>query len=298
MNKKVELIVPKNHISISSVVDINEICQPLFQHTDINFFLYGRIYNDDSAFCLSNNVSVIEDNLSSLKDKTFSWNSVDTLAQENSSHINRYANQSVWMVKNTLTNKLMNHYNNLLQIGNGIEIAEKFTDYYEIVWFDSYINKDLIGFYFSNLEILEHFILYFREKASKIIKEAEQHKISPNRDQEYQSFIQQNANIQHVDGTEILTLSNKIQLKRYPISIYDKTTNLSSKEFNCLYYLARGYSQKEIGRTCGISDRTVESHLDKIKGKLNIYNKKKLIELFYASRLARLKPIIDKGDKR
>ncbi len=61
----------------------------------------------------------------------------------------------------------------------------------------------------------------------------------------------------------------------------DETPNkydLSPRESECLFYLLRGKSAKEIGFHLNISPKTVEAHIQQLKYKLNCCNRSQLIE--------------------
>jgi len=53
---------------------------------------------------------------------------------------------------------------------------------------------------------------------------------------------------------------------------------LTEKQENCLFLLIRGKSIKEIAKILALSPRTIESHLDAIKYKLNCNSKAEIIE--------------------
>lgn len=53
---------------------------------------------------------------------------------------------------------------------------------------------------------------------------------------------------------------------------------LTKKQEQCLFFLIRGKSLKEIATILGISHRTVEDHIDSIKNKLQCQTKRELIE--------------------
>lgn len=53
---------------------------------------------------------------------------------------------------------------------------------------------------------------------------------------------------------------------------------LTKKQSECLYFLAKGLSTKQIGNEMDISTRTVESHIELLKKKLNCYNKAALVQ--------------------
>lgn len=65
------------------------------------------------------------------------------------------------------------------------------------------------------------------------------------------------------------------------IALFSNATTLSKlskQQKKCLYFLARGYTIKQIGLALEISPRTVEHHLEIAKDKLNCYNRSSLIE--------------------
>ncbi|MBU0455875.1 MAG: helix-turn-helix transcriptional regulator [Pseudomonadota bacterium] len=58
---------------------------------------------------------------------------------------------------------------------------------------------------------------------------------------------------------------------------------LSVKEGECVYYLLRGMTAKEIGEIVHRSKRTIEGHFLNIKNKLNCSKKSELIEKLWES---------------
>lgn len=68
------------------------------------------------------------------------------------------------------------------------------------------------------------------------------------------------------------------ELKRF----YSNTTvngiKLSQRELECINYIYRGKTAKEIARLLNISRRTVESHISHIKAKLNCRTKAELLD--------------------
>lgn len=53
--------------------------------------------------------------------------------------------------------------------------------------------------------------------------------------------------------------------------------SLSKREKECVHYIVRGMSAREIGRELKISNRTVESHIASIKDKLDCYSRSQII---------------------
>lgn len=58
---------------------------------------------------------------------------------------------------------------------------------------------------------------------------------------------------------------------------------LPPRKSECLFFLLRGKTAKSIAQILGISSRTVESHIDKIKYRLKCSNKSQLIEKTWLS---------------
>jgi DNA-binding CsgD family transcriptional regulator len=72
--------------------------------------------------------------------------------------------------------------------------------------------------------------------------------------------------------------ANKLKPKSYILTDAYCPLPLTDKQINCMFYLVRGKSYKEIAKLLSISFRTVEGHMDAIKYKLNCYSKSALIE--------------------
>ncbi|MBS0350625.1 MAG: helix-turn-helix transcriptional regulator [Proteobacteria bacterium] len=66
---------------------------------------------------------------------------------------------------------------------------------------------------------------------------------------------------------------------------------LSQRELECFFYLIRGKTAKSIAKMLGISYRTVETHIDHLKNKLNCSSKTELIE--YAVKVGFAQVVLD-----
>jgi DNA-binding CsgD family transcriptional regulator len=58
---------------------------------------------------------------------------------------------------------------------------------------------------------------------------------------------------------------------------------LTQRQYDCLYYLAKGMTIKETGCQLKLSSRTVEHYLDAIKQKLNCRSRSELVEAFFSA---------------
>jgi DNA-binding CsgD family transcriptional regulator len=284
-----DLIVPKDHISITSVNDVNAICAPLFQNTDIDSFGYNRIFSDNSRIILNSNRAFQIYELSEIADKLFTYNISETLMNENQGIPYKNISQSCWLVEDVCTHEIFFNLSNKFKLTSGIQLIEKSADYYEVFWFDSQKGKNIVNFYLNNFDVLEKFILYFKEIATNLIKTNEENKIlPPNFDPNYKSFLQQTAQNLSLDRSNLQNLNNILQLRKYPLDYDGKKTYITARELDCLQHLAQGNSQKEVGHTLHISCRTVENHLENIKRKLGVYTKKQMLDVYRSNRVSRI----------
>lgn len=74
---------------------------------------------------------------------------------------------------------------------------------------------------------------------------------------------------------------------KIPLSNISDERTISKRELQCLYYLTKGFSLKQIAHVLKISPRTVEHHINSTKSKLNCYHRSDLIEK--ASQLTEMK---------
>jgi DNA-binding CsgD family transcriptional regulator len=97
-------------------------------------------------------------------------------------------------------------------------------------------------------------------------------------------------------GLSLLLLGNELNIStlaknqanlltnKNPISPLFKTNDknkvnyqLTSRQIECLYFLAKGMTAKQIGRELNISQRTIEHYLENLKNKLGCHSKYDLI---------------------
>ena len=75
-----DIILPKDHISITSASDLTDICAPLFRYTDIDAFGYFKAYPDNSLIALDTYLEWHEYMFNSISDIVFTWDFLDILA--------------------------------------------------------------------------------------------------------------------------------------------------------------------------------------------------------------------------
>lgn len=78
----------------------------------------------------------------------------------------------------------------------------------------------------------------------------------------------------------------------YTVGEYPLHYQFTTRETECLFLMIRGKTAKQIGKFLAISHRTVESYIEKIKQKMNVFSRSEIIE--HAEKLGLLS-IIPKG---
>lgn len=158
-------------------------------------------------------------------------------------------------------------------IWNGIALSTRQED--SIVAYSFGGTRENVGinqFYEDNPHFLKNFILYFQEKAKDILDVKNPRKLI------------------HTDFAQILP-NGSSHTKSVNYGAQNCFKDLADREYECLFYLARGKSSREIGELLTLSTRTVESYLNKAKSKLNISSKSDLIEFFLNGSALKEKPL-------
>ena len=82
----------------------------------------------------------------------------------------------------------------------------------------------------------------------------------------------------HTDEAAFRGKNNNVEQINYIVKDRFDDYGLTNRESEVLFFLIRGKTAKEIARIIGLSNRTVEKHLDRIKNKLDCANRSELIE--------------------
>jgi len=154
---------------------------------------------------------------------------------------------------------------------NGFSIFKRNEDYCDAFHFCAEKeNKEIDLFYLNNIDLLEQFVGYYRDKASDIIQGAENHRYvypeTRNDNSEFVSLYDINPN----------SLQQLLMLHKSSLGFSDHL-NLTKRQQQALEFLVKGYSTKEIARELGISFRTVEKYVAQLMGKFSVHSAKKLV---------------------
>ena len=249
-------------ISLHSIPNVKEICEPLENHLGISFFNYLRTYNDYSYTFLLND------------HREFATHYFDLIKAHDSIFVESLRNTApngppeyfLWPARSpTPVMSLIDHHN----IANGLTISYRKEHYCESFSFGfTKQSDDKVKFFFDNLTLLKRFCKYFKYQARDIINKSK--------------------SIQQASYTETFDFSyhgNKNSKMLSALELpenYDESdiSILSKREEHCLKFITMGYSAKQIATELGISPRTVETHINSIKFKTGCKYKSDIIKLY------------------
>lgn len=249
----------KRYLAQSSA-DVAELCTPLARTFHINHFNYRRTYTDGKRITLTNDPRWLEHYYEA------GYNVTPTFEKErNESNSNRLTLWTELYDNDFFLNIFLDAKNNF-NIDQGFTITEVSNDYIELYHFagDSQFHQNT-DYFVENLDLLQHFIRYFRDKGQPLIEEAKAHAaISPMTPEI----------ITETRGFENHLLRDP---QKYRLAHKDDKGELqvlTARETECLAYSIMQYPMREIANILRISPRTIECHLNALKLKLKCYTKK------------------------
>lgn len=263
------IILPDKHITFASANDMNQLIKPL-QPFNINHLVYVKRFNDGSCVNLCNrpewtryfyNKQLYKRGLFEGKEKNYQ-----------SSYIlwNTLADQEVFKAART------DFY-----LEDGITIVKEGAEYCEFFYIGTNQKQpQLNNFFVNNLDLLNRFVLYFRDRGKDLIKKASKYKIN--------HVVIDTSSIQSKElillkQLNVLELKKQFvrdtKIKSYYLNNNQTETSFSNREIDCIKLLLEGKTALEAGKILYISSRTVEKHLDNIRLKLNCHKKSAIIEI-------------------
>lgn len=263
------------------------LCKPL-NYLGITHFGYMKFFQDGTYLALSHDIPWIK--------AYFENNLVDQASsiyggQKFSLFADALKPQSpylwfLWPTQNDLGGCLSALYD--YNIWHGINLTRKENDYLEVTYFATKKeNPNVVNTYINNLEYLKKFIYYFKQNAPDLIDTSDLAKLAVQRSEvsSYDEYIK-------------MEMANELARDQYKKFIDATATHkyylgdaysheaISKREIECLIYLSRGKTAKEIGKIINISPRTVEFYLNNLKSKLKCTYTSQVVDIFYRSDLS------------
>ncbi len=271
-------IIDQKHYLWKVIPEVNAICEPLFRKAGITYFNYARAYNDGSIAGLFSHPEWL---LYSLVHGV-SPSGIELRGFERFSLLGSEILPSSPMDLKKYK-KCVDAFKNLLGFDYMLCINYQEPDYYEAFAFASTVgNSGIVNFYLNNLEYLDKFTHFFRDKASLLIENASkpENKILriKDRPEEFEGLIVPPDKSFKAPPKNILP-------DNYPLILSKTGTPLSTRELDCMAFIANGRTAKEIGKLMKISNRTVEAHIYNIKNKLDCNRKSEIVDIALENRL-------------
>lgn len=233
--------------------DIIHHCAPFFKKYEINYFNFGRMYDDGTCHLFTTNQPITEFLFankypiftpvpkSMLKDKFY-----------------------YLLVETGQYSHVIHEVRTGFNVANGFDIFEVYDGYTDICCFGSYPdNNEIFNVYFNKKDIFENFTEDFKNR-----------------------FLI-NMNVTPIDLPERMRLNfissdcqkntaPKFSELDYKLDKNKLITILSPREQQCLIYYLNGKTAKETATLMRLSYRTVEEYFINIKKKLGCQNKRNL----------------------
>lgn len=240
----------ENNVLFKSELDIKKICQPVFDLINLEYYSYGRFYDNGKCVLLSTNKNVFLNHFEKEYQLTIP-------PKTNNAHQKKIYN--LILIDDKLPAIIADEYN---QFNHGVmmDIIKKSPGYYEMFCFVAKKNAiDPVNKFLNSLNKLDNYSEYFLENAKQIIQDGEKNIIE-------------------------LPISMKPLINGSASGIYDEysifyrgtTIQLSKRQIECLSLLTMGKTAKEIANTLNISIKTVEDHIRILKIKLKCNRKSDL----------------------
>ncbi|MFT6834741.1 MAG: DNA-binding CsgD family transcriptional regulator [Francisellaceae bacterium] len=242
----------QEHPFLCNSEKVNEVIKPIVKHFRLDSFNYHKTYHDRSQIRLTNQPNWYEHYL---KEKLYL--------------------HSIFELNSKIYSPCYILLSNIITHGNILNDAKKFGINHAITFIDpcddgcqffflgtTQNDPDFLNQYISNIQLVKKFIHYFNIKAISLINEIEKYK------------------------TKSLDMKQN-QLKFNQINELDKFTFISelynlkftSRELECITFLLKGNTSKQIANELNISFRTIEVYIEQLKFKLNVKSKNDLIRV-------------------
>lgn len=182
-------------------------------------------------------------------------------------------------------NRLQNYFFNEDK-WNSIDLYVRAKNYVDVGHFASTRNNTkALDFYINNLPLLHEYLFQFTQRFQEEIN-----LFYSNYDLSLLTeTISDNKSVPPVNqdlfsaNTNLYTRECAVKKSATKVPLYFGSTKvyLSLRETQCMFYLSRGKTSKEIAKSLDISPRTVETYLNSVRLKTGIQSKSTLLDIFF-----------------
>ena len=244
--------------------EIDQICAPLKEGFGITSLVYVKNYYDGSEIRLTNQPQWVDHFYTK---EYYKKSLLD-------------AHPSKFQTGFTLLRDLK-HHDIILQdafefnIAHGITLTIKNEDSVEFFFLCTERDNDrIIPLFLNNMDLLERFTVYFKERAQRLIFQAEKNKLTLDKNYEYDIPEDETAFIFAKNGMDREGFLSEVVAKEL---VLDKNLIFTKREIDVIQCLVQGKTAKEAGQFLFVSPRTIETHINHIKDKLSVRTRSALI---------------------
>lgn len=240
--------------------------KPLVDNLNISFLGYRRFYRNGKLFCFFNDDRWIDYSFN-----TERWRSLSFQTRLKNGISPGKSLYFIWPKHPDPSDPV---YCALYEFNlwNGIIVLRAFEDCIESFAFCSKNKEiDVTDLYLNHTELLERYILYFKDKAHPLLH--------PNT-QELLIDCPIEWPTSSLESPHLLRFKDATPIDKYPLRYNGDTICITKQEINSLALLSHGKKIKEIANSLNLSPRTVEYYLGNIKRKLGGVSNSLLIDLY------------------
>ncbi len=255
--------------------EVSALCKPLERELGLNYFNYVKLVSGEKRTLLTNRPDYIGNFYNDAQYKDENVVNIEQLKFQSCFTWDQFREEPTF-------HKARVNY----QIANGLTLIKCRPAFTELYYFGTKRDDpNASAHYLNKLDMLEHFIAYFKDRGSDLIDFADDH---------YVALDGSNNVIENMTQPEnILNLLALDEDYRLAYDSRDDSKLLSIKEGQCAAYLMLQLTADEIAKQMRLSVRTVDHYIEHIKTKVQCQRKEDLV-----SKLFICDVLDDKNQKR
>lgn len=259
-----------NHPALTFANELQSICQPL-NSIGISYFSHVRIDSN----CRFAGLGLKPEFLKLYLEKKYYNYDIHLLKLTQPEHY------ILWdsVATDKKSHELADDFRNM-GFGHGFTIIQNHSDFIDCYHFATKLGFNKINQrYFLDIELLKKFINYFTDTVNTDRNLSQSYDFKFTIDNKIAGyFTKENIDEDGYEAFNEQTNTNRIYLEHVKY--------ITNREWQCLYWLSKGKTLKEIATVLAITERTVKAHLTHIKEKFSFDNLFQLGILF-----EKLKPL-------
>jgi DNA-binding CsgD family transcriptional regulator len=261
------------HFSINTAKQVLEIGASFLKEFKQAFFGYDRVYDDGTCFRLSTNTELLN-YLYEHKNMITAPIPHELIDKDKFTFI---VPDQVEIIKPAFL-----EFKKKFKVNGVVNFIEKKLGYYDQFWFNSYDDfSNSANTYINNMESIQKFHLLFKDKASDLIRKADQDrfKLDPGTLSNLKGLVTKELSL-------LTDLEGKDLAKIRSVSDNFVPIRFSKREKECIAFILLGLTSSEIASHLRLSVRTVEYYIDNVKNKIGCTRKLEIATYAIQSKLS------------